>query len=58
MLSQLRLLWQKYLLKLMEMEFSASQYVIRILWANYPDGFYDHLDNGRKIKFHVKATKG
>ncbi|PCS21683.1 hypothetical protein [Candidatus Enterovibrio escicola] len=58
-LSQLRLLWQKHLLKLMEIEFLARQYVIITLWANDTEDFYAHLGKGRKNKVpRIKATKG
>nr|WP_146678967.1 hypothetical protein [Candidatus Enterovibrio escacola] len=32
--------------------------MIRILWANYPDSFYAHLDNGRKNKVPRKSYRG
>ncbi len=57
-LFQLRLLWQKHLLKLMEIEFPARQYVIITLWANYPDGFYANLGNGRKNRVLSKSYRG
>ncbi len=42
----------------MEIEFPARQYVIKTLWANYPDGFYATFGNGRKNKVPSKSYRG
>ncbi len=39
----------------MEIGFPARQYVIRTLWAHYPDGFYAHPSNGHKNKVLSKS---
>ena len=57
-LSQLRLLWQKHLLRLMEQEFPDREAVIDVLWTQYPDGFYAHPGNDRKSKVPNKSYRG
>ncbi|WP_097356001.1 transposase [Candidatus Enterovibrio escicola] len=42
----------------MEVKFPVRQYVIRTVWANYPDGFYAHFGNGRKNKVSSTSYRG
>ena len=57
-LPQLRLLWQKHLLQLMEQELPEYETVIDVLWAQYPDSFYAYPGNDRKSKVPNKSYRG
>ncbi len=48
-LSSLRLLWQKYLLAMVESEFSELGSIVTQLWEEYPDGFYAYPGNDQRV---------
>ena len=48
-LKQLRLLWQKYLLRWVAEEFQSLKALLGTLWRDYPDGFYTHPGNNDKV---------
>ncbi|MEE8059515.1 MAG: transposase [Pseudomonadales bacterium] len=55
-LRSLRLLWQKHLLGLIEVEFGGIESIISDLWKKYPDGFYAHPGNDQRVP--TKSYRG
>ena len=52
----LRLLWRKHLLKFIKTEFGELNGLVNQLWRDYPEGFYVHPGNNKKVP--TKHYKG
>ena len=48
-LSHLRRLWQQHVMALVTAEFGGLNGVVNQLWTDYPDGFYAHPGNDKKV---------